>query len=164
MNSVKLEDVLEAIELANEEGNYYYNKVTGEIIYLGNEESRIAEDITSEELEDYPEWQREDIEAAIDVFENFENYITMPSKYEIDEYNIMCDFCYSLENDRTSNQLLNALNGRGAFRRFKDTAASLNLEDKWYKYQEEAYRNIALEWCETNGIGVEKINIIKGVE
>jgi hypothetical protein len=29
-------------KILNDEGNYYCNKVTGEIIYLGNEESRIA--------------------------------------------------------------------------------------------------------------------------
>jgi hypothetical protein len=46
MKKVKLEDVLEALELADDEGSYYYNKVTGEIIYIGGEERRIAEAAT----------------------------------------------------------------------------------------------------------------------
>jgi hypothetical protein len=155
VSKVKLEDVLEAIELAEDDGRHYYNKVTGEVIYVSYEESRIAEDSSDEDLEDYPEWERELIESAIDVEENYENYIALPSKFEIDEYNIMVDFCDSLEDNRIANQLSNALNGRGAFRRFKDTAINLDVEDDWYEFQEKAYKKIALDWCNENKIKIE---------
>jgi hypothetical protein len=156
VKKVKLEDVLEAIEPASEDGNYYYNKITGKIINISHDKSTIAEDCSDEDLVAYPEWEREAIEAAIDVEENFENYITLPSRFDINEYNIMVDFCNSLDNDKISSQLLNALNGRGAFRRFKDTSIRLDLQDEWYEFQDKAFKKIALDWCNENGIEVEK--------
>lgn len=154
MNKVKLDDVIEAIELASEEGNYYYNKLTNEVIYIGEEEWRIADGCDMDDLEDYPEWQRDVIEAAIDIEENWDNYISLPTKFDIDEYDIMAEFCDSIENDRISNQLSNALNGRGAFRRFKDTVIRLNIEKKWYAYRDDALKKIAMEWCKDNSIEV----------
>ncbi len=35
MNKVKLDDVMEALELADDEGNYYYNKSNNKVIYIG---------------------------------------------------------------------------------------------------------------------------------
>ena len=59
MNKVKLDDILEALEFSNEEGNYYYNKITSEIIYIGEEEARIADRGDVDNIDLYPEWQRE---------------------------------------------------------------------------------------------------------
>jgi len=61
MGKVKIEDALQAIELANDEGNYYYNKVTGKIIYIDDEVRRVAEDYDEDDLEELLEWQRDDI-------------------------------------------------------------------------------------------------------
>mgnify|MGYP001194431854 CR=1 FL=1 len=156
MKKVKIEDILEAIESANDEGNYYYNKITGEIVYIDDETRRIAEDYNEDDLEGLPEWQRDDVEAAIDVEKNWDNYISLPSKFDIDEYDIMVEFCYFLSNEKVSNQLLNVLNGKGAFRRFKDTAISLDVEKRWYDFKDESLRKIALSWCSDNELQIEK--------
>jgi hypothetical protein len=154
MSKVKIDDVLEALEISNEEGNHYYNKITSQIIYIAEEEARIAEDADEDDLGDYPEWQREIIEAAIDIEENWDNYISLPSRFDIDEHNMMVEFCDSLDNERISNELLSALNGRGAFRRFKDEAIRLNVANKWYNYRDEALRKIAIDWCKDNDIEI----------
>lgn len=152
MKKVKLEDIIEAMELVNDDSNYYYNKMTGEIIYVDDETRRLAEDYSVEDLKSLPDWQMDDVRAAIDVEENWNNYIALPSKFDINEYDIMVEFCYSLDNDKISNQLLNALNGKRAFRRFKDTAFRLNVEEKWYGFRDEALKKIALDWCSDNGL------------
>ena len=152
MSKVKLEEILDALEFAGEEGDYYYNKITGEVVYIGGEEARIADRDDIDNIDHYPEWQREIIKDAIDIEENWDNYISLPSKFDINEYNIMVEFCDSLDNARIADQLLNALNGRGAFRKFKDTIIRLNVEKKWYDYRDEALRNIAMDWCKENGI------------
>jgi hypothetical protein len=156
VNKVKLDDVMEALELADDEGNYYYNKSNSKVIYIGQEERGIAEECDVDELEDYPEWQRDAIEAAIDVEENWDNYVALPTKLDINEYDIMVGFSQSIENDRISNQLMDALNGRGAYRRFKDTVIRLNIEKKWYDFRDEVLKNIAIEWCRDNNINLEK--------
>jgi hypothetical protein len=35
---------------------------------------------------------------------------------------------------------------------FKDTLRRYRREKDWYAYREEALRQIAIEWCEENGI------------
>lgn len=64
----------------------------------------------------------------------------------------MEDFCGSVGNDRISDMLFSAIKGRGAFRRFKDTVSKYNLDDSWYKFRYEAFKKIAVEWCEENDI------------
>ena len=156
MNKVDLDKVLDALEFVSDEGDSYYNKETGEIVYVGHEDKRIADSCDIDDLDRYPEWQRDTIEVAIDLEENWENYISLPSKFDVDEYEIMVEFSDSIEDVRISNQLSNALHGRGAFRRFKDTAIRLNVEKKWYDFRDEALKKIAVDWCEDNGIEIKK--------
>ena len=51
------------------------------------------------------------------------------------------------------NELLHvALEGRGAFRRFKDTLHRVGLTNEWYAFKRKAYIEIAREWCVENEI------------
>ena len=52
-------------------------------------------------------------------------------------------------------KLAHAIQGRGAFRRFKDTAFDLGIDQQWYAYQADAYKRIAARWCEENDIEYE---------
>lgn len=67
MGKVKMEDVLQAIELADDGGNCYYNKITGKIIYIDDETRRMAENYDEDDVERLLEWQLDDVKAAIDV-------------------------------------------------------------------------------------------------
>lgn len=49
-----------------------------------------------------------------------------------------------------------AIQGRGAFRRFKDRIRTLGLEQAWYGYQEDEYKRHAIRWCEENGVEYEE--------
>jgi hypothetical protein len=153
MKPVKLKDIVDEMEMQMDEYRKYLNKITGEIVNVSTEELSIAEE--SEEDDDfseYPDWQQDSIKSALDIIVNWENYIELPDKLEMNEYDIMEEFCGSIKNDRVSNALYSAIQGRGAFRRFKDTIARFGVEDDWYKFREEALRQIAIEWCEENEI------------
>src|ERR1039457_766308 len=76
----------------------------------------------------------------------------LPTKYAIHEWDIMREFAESVEPERLSDELQNAIRGAGAFRYFKDTLRRYRREKDWYAYREEALRQIAIEWCEENGI------------
>lgn len=153
MKPVKLKDVIEKLEFADDNFKSYYSKETGDIFSLSVEELRIAED--SEDDDDfsrYPEWQRELIKEAIDVIENWEKYIELPDRYKINEYGIMEDFCLSIRDERIREDMCHSINGRGAFRRFKDKIYHYDLEKEWYSFRDNALRGIAISWCEENGI------------
>lgn len=93
-------------------------------------------------------------EVIEEIKEEFEEYIPLPGQYEIDEYSIMEEFIYELPEGRVQSELEGTVQGSGAFRRFKDTVCDLGLEQKWYKYRDVAYEEIAREWCEKNQIEI----------
>jgi hypothetical protein len=53
---------------------------------------------------------------------------------------------------RARSELLRAIQGRGAFRRFKDLAGRLGLLEAWYEHQRKQLEVIAIDWCRENGI------------
>jgi len=131
----------------------YYNKKTGEITEVQVECLAIVEDSDEEDdFSEYSGWEREAINEAIDILNNWDDYIELPDRYEIHEYSIMEEFCNSIEDARLSNKLCNAISGRGAFRRFKDLIIRHDLEDSWYAYKHQSIVQIAREWCEDNKI------------
>ena len=152
---VNLEDVLEAIEIRTRESNYFYNKNTGEIHYITDDELREAEDDI--DISEYPDWQQESIKTAIDILST-DGYIKLPDDYEIDDYEIMEDFCYSIENKEIRTEMINAIDGNGAFRKFKDKIYEYDLADDWYDYQDKRFREIAIDWCERHDIEYQGIN------
>ena len=147
--TVNLEEVLEAIKMRTRDSNYFYNKKTGEIHYITDDELRDAED--GIDISEYPEWQQESLKTAIDIFST-DNYIKLPDDYEINDYKIMEDFCYSIEDKELRNEMTNAIDGKGAFRIFKDKIYEYDIADEWYDYQDKRFKEIAIEWCERHNI------------
>jgi hypothetical protein len=151
---VDLEDVLEALELRTRESNYFYYKKTGVVFMITDDELRAAEE--DPDLDEFPEWQQENIKAAVDIIST-DDYIELPDDYEIDDYSIMEDFCYSIEDEELSGEILYAIQKSGAFRRFKEKIYQYGIEDEWYDYRDQRYKEIAIEWCEENNINyIEK--------
>ena len=50
------------------------------------------------------------------------------------------------------NDLLDAIRGSGAFRRFKSMADRHGLIEDWYNFRDEAYEEIAKGWLEEHEI------------
>lgn len=115
------------------------------MVSVSGEELRLAED--EEPFDHLPKWQQENRKVAIDVVEIFDDYIELPTKYEINEYEMMEDFCDALDNQRHRDSLRNAIRGKGAFRRFKDQVNDLGIEKNWYAFRDERYKQIAIDWC-----------------
>ena len=47
-------------------------------------------------------------------------------------------------------ELQTLIQGKGAFRSFKDYCFESNIIQDWYKYKEQKYKEIAIEWCKQN--------------
>jgi len=150
MMKIKLDDVIEQVELANESSNSYFNKATGEIHQISDEVEMYAE----EDLEDdfIPEWEKEIIPIAKDIKENPDNYIPFPTQFDIHEYSIMEKFCLSLVNEDLRDTMYSSIKGSGAFQRFKKNIDRFGIVEDWYKFKSDALKEIAIEWCNDNGI------------
>jgi hypothetical protein len=148
---VKLSTIVDALYFQIDESTSYLDKNTGDVIVITEEEFRATDD--GRPLDDYPEWQRPSIEIAKRIIDNdISDLIELPSNFDIDEYRMMEKFCYTIKNERKFEKLYNSIKGSGAFRMFKNYIHELRLEKKWDKYRDEAYKQIAIEWCEENRI------------
>jgi len=150
MTKVKLADLMEALDFQFDEQETLINITTGEIFFLRNEVLSIVEN----EETDYPEWMDLEIEQTKEYLKDPDNFIPAPDKDEVGEYGIMEQFAVSQENQGQKEKLLIALQGKGAFRRFKGTINFLGIEKQWYAFRDEKFKNFALEWCEFNDIEV----------
>jgi len=131
---VKLDDVMEAIILNGSDTQYLYHLETGKIVTYN--------------ISDF----MEDSELKADLEEDFDKYVALPTKYEINDYHIIEKFIWSLPDEEFQNKLEWAIRGKGAFRKFKDIVYSLGLEQSWYDYQLKAYKEIATRWCKDNDL------------
>ena len=148
MAVVSLRDVVEALDLQSDELQSYLDPDTGEIVTFSEEEAQIAE---SDDWEDAPEWMREFLPKVKRALED-DRMLELPDRVHIDEWRMMQDFAEEQEQCRCRPELLSAVHGAGAFRRFKDTIQRLGLEDSWYQYREAAFEQVAKEWLEENKI------------
>lgn len=131
----KLSEVIDALEFTNDEIEYYYNLDNGEIFMSNIGE---FENLNEDELD-----------------ELFEKSIMLPTRYDINEYEMMEDFAETIKDTRLQNQLYISLNGSGAFRKFKDTCINYDIIDDWYKFRDEKYKEVAINWCKDNNIEFE---------
>lgn len=133
---INLNVVLDAIEAADDNYTYFLDMETGESVFLVDE---LITGLDNEGLDD-------------EIQENFGRYLRLPTRFEIHEYNIMEQFIWSLPEGQQQNMLERAIQGRGAFRRFKDMVYNLGLDKKWFQYEADTYKKMAIEWCRNQEI------------
>ena len=132
---VNLGVILDAIEMADDNYTYFLDLETGESVFLADE---LITGLDNEGLED-------------EIEENPERYLRLPTKFEIHEYHIMEEFIWTLKGER-ADKLGCAIQGRGAFRRFKDMVDRMGILQQWYDFQAEYYRKLATQWCQEQGL------------
>jgi len=153
MARVKLDDIIEGLEFQTDESHSFLDKRTGKVVTISYEEMKAAEN--DKPIENFPEWQQDLIKIAKEIVAETGDYIHLPTKFDINEYRIMEDFCWSIEDAEMRETLCNLIKGSGAFRRFKDAIKDFGIENDWYKYRDDALKQIAIEWCQEHGIEFE---------
>ena len=127
---VTLSKIIDGLEMVDDTIDCYYNLEKDEI-FLSN-------------IGEYGDLSEDEID------ELFEESIILPTRYEINEYQIMVDFIDTIENLEIKNNLKRLIQGKGAFRRFKDYCFEMNIIQDWYNYKNEKYKEIAIDWCKQN--------------
>jgi len=147
---VKLDDIIEGLEFQSDESSSFLNKKTGQVVRITDEELCAAED--DEQIEDFPDWEQDQINIAKEILAETGDYIELPSQFDIHEYSIMERFCLSIDDPEISDTLYNLIKGSGAFQRFKKAIHKFDIVEDWHKYHDNRLKEIAIEWCEENGI------------
>ncbi|WP_054661387.1 UPF0158 family protein [Lacticaseibacillus camelliae] len=126
---IKLGAVSEAIEMTDDELEFLYDRKTETII-------RVPDD--------------DEAEAPFEADEA--RYVTLPTQYERDDYQLMTRFTDEVATALQRPQLEQTLHGHGVFRRFRRALEALGLVDQWYEFQGTAYQQLAKRWCQANHI------------
>ncbi|MGO4882262.1 MAG: UPF0158 family protein [Bryobacteraceae bacterium] len=158
MAKASLQEIVDSLEMQFDEYRQFLDRQTGAVELLDLAELRLAEEPDQPE-EDLPaaEESHESVIARA-VIEDPDRFVRLPTKWDIHEWQIMCDFAESVAPDRLRDDLLNALHGSGAFRYFKDTLRRYRREDDWHLYRTAALRRIAIDWCKENDIEYQEDN------
>ncbi len=150
---VDLEDISIVMDTDRWENQAYLDTLTGEIMYVPTElnEDNIYDD---EYVSSLPEWEKEMVEEIKEIYEDEEDrYIIIPERTSNDAYEVMVEFAKRLDNFDVSEELFDALDGRGAFRRFKDTLRRYpDIEKEWYDFQLATEKQEVREWLWSIGI------------
>jgi len=129
---ISLDELCQAMEDSSYENEHFLDLETGEILFV----SKYMDDEDSEKL-------KERIE------EDSERYERIPKAESHEGYQDMVDFIATVDSERLVELLEVAINGKGAFRRFKDVLLNYPEErERWFQFKDERMEERALEWLE----------------
>lgn len=148
---VSLKRVADEIGALPAEFTAYLNRRTGEVYTVTDEDERTLEDPDEADL---PDWQREVLPKVREVMGSAD-WLALPTQFDLHEYAIMKHFCLGLPAGEQRAALLSAIQGGGAFRRFKSLAHRQGIEQQWYEYRDREVQRIVAEWLDEKGIAYE---------
>ena len=129
---IDLDELCSAVEDSSYEHEYYLDLETGEILFL----SDYMDDEETEKLRDR-------------IDEEPDRYEQIPKAESHEGYEDMQDFIATVEDEHLAELLDVAINGKGAFRRFKDVLLSYPEErERWFKFKDDRVQGRALEWLD----------------
>ena len=146
---VSLRELVDELKIVTDEHHVFLNKITGKVVTLTDEDISVVE--SSDDTEERQDWEQDIFEQAKEVLSSG-NYLELPSKFDIHEYKIIERFCLDFPDERISDELLDEIRGSGAFRRFNDAIYKYGIEQDWFKFQDEAFKEIVISWLESNNI------------
>jgi len=130
--SIDLELVEAAFEDRDGEGRWFLDGETGEVLRLD---------------------ESDDDELADQIDEDGERYIAIPYQGSQAGYRDMEEFIDSVDDNRLRALLDVAINGKGAFRRFKDVLQDHpEQRERWFAFQKQRAHHRILSWLETEDI------------
>jgi len=91
---VQLTSIIEGIEFQGLESNSYLDLKTGEVILIADDEIHAAK--RGDDLTEQAAWYKEAVTRAKHLLENPDQFLELPSKYDLNEYKIMEKFVYSI--------------------------------------------------------------------
>lgn len=155
---IDIDEIAFIMETSDEFGSVtLFDTKTGEIVSIPNELMSAVESDDEEALQDIPDWERDLIETAESIANDESGrFADIPRKPSFEAYNLMVEFSNSVENKRLKEKLSIALDGKGAFRKFKNVISDYPEEEKrWFAFKGKRMREEVVEWL--NDLGIETI-------
>lgn len=167
---VEMGELVFAFEDASFEMSHFLDLETGQVVSITDETRRELEEIYEEaddpssqqpvdlaqvlQERDLHDWQREALLEADRVEAGYgTRYASVPHADSHEGYRDMEEFIATVQDGNLQDSLRQAIQGRGAFRRFKDVlAARPSQRERWFEFQEGQVLRRVLDWLESEGI------------
>jgi len=134
--NIDTDGLCEAMEDSSYENEYYLDLDNGEILFL----SEYTDDEETKKL-------KELIEG------DFDRYERIPKAEPHEGYEDIVDFIATVKDDHLAQLLEVAIDGKGAFRRFKDVLLNYPEErERWFGFKDDKMEERALEWLDDIGV------------
>lgn len=157
---IKRSDFELSFELGSDETTAYLDTEDGSVLLIEDYTAHRLEDfITEEQTLDgieaaiqsnasLPDWEREQMVAAARIeWDDAKRYRAIPKQDSHQGYRDMQEFIWSLEDDHVRELLEVAIQGSGAFRRFRDALYRYpEAQAEWYKFRDERQHQRMLDW------------------
>ena len=140
---VDMDEILDAMTMSEQDPvRFFLDLETGKV------ESRFCSDVFADIGDE------EDFDERFD--EDPERYEEIPRYEGHEEYDLMCRFADSVDEDDIGELLAVALRGKGAFGRFRDVVWRYpDLQARWFAMRRQALLDETLHWLE--GLEIEPV-------
>ncbi|MBT9165255.1 MAG: hypothetical protein DDT23_01270 [candidate division WS2 bacterium] len=134
-----------------------FDTESGEVVSIPNELMDAVGSRDEEAMEDLPEWKKDLVELTGDIISNEAGrFVDIPRKPFYDAYNLMVEFAGTVTNRFLREKLEISLDGKGAFRRFKNVLSDYHDEEsRWYAFKDSSMKQEVIEWL--NSLGIEPV-------
>jgi hypothetical protein len=168
---INLDELSAAFEIQMMEVSNYLDLETGEVVIVTDEARRELEDIYDEiydeegnrvisleaylqKRDDLQDWFKEFLLGVDQVELGYgTRFISVEPDDPHEDYRDMERFIGQVENDWLRERLWDAIQGRGAFRRFKDLLRRHpDVEEHWFTFKADRIEQRMLDWLEYHDI------------
>jgi hypothetical protein len=109
---VKIGDIIDAVDFDSDMSESFLNTKTEQVCMFTDEELRAAENDV--DLSDSAEWYCEAVASAKHYLENQDDYLSLPEKYDFNEYHIIEKFIARVVIPKQLEMLSQSIHGKGA--------------------------------------------------
>ncbi len=168
---VNLDELSAAFEIQMMEISNYLDLETGEVVMVTDEARRELEEIYDEiydkegnrvisleaylqKRDDLHDWFKQSLLETDRVEMGYgTRFISVEPDNPREDYRDMERFIQRVENDRLRERLWDAIQGRGAFRRFKDLLYRYpDVQERWFAFKADRIEQRILDWLKYRGI------------
>jgi len=174
---VDFDEIQKAMEdVVRDSFDYFLDLRTGEVIALSEDIldkvgvrlyegdfDEIGDDIECIEFSEeptLPSWMEDEVELVLNVMLDKDGrYVRIPERHSPEAHQVMLEFLETVEEPVLRGELAHALNGKGAFRRFKDVLSYHPKErKKWHGHNAWAMKKVITEWLRSLEVEPVQIN------
>jgi hypothetical protein len=174
---VDFDEIQKAMEdVVRDSFDYFLDLRTGEVIVLSEDildkvGARLYDgdfDVIGDDIEYIefseepilPSWMEDEVELVMNVIlEKNGRYDRIPERQSTEAHQVMLEFLETVEEPVLREELAHALDGKGAFRRFKDILRYNPQErKKWHGHNARAMKKVITEWLKPLEIEPVQIN------